>query len=248
MPDGLAHVRPVWPAPPVVNALVTTRAGGASAGPFATFNLATHTGDRAGDVARNRAALVAGCGLDAVAWLDQQHGTSVLAVGRPVPAAPPVADAAFTREQGVACAVLTADCVPVLLCDRAGTVVGAAHGGWRGLVGGVIGALLGAIATPPRELLAWIGPAIGPERYEVGDDVAEAVARATPAGFGPCVTARTASCKWSADLPGLARAQLLAAGVTGVYGGEVCAFDDLRFYSYRRDGVTGRMATLIWLG
>ena len=159
---------------------------------------------------------------------------------------PVAADAAFTREPGRPCVVMTADCLPVLLCDRAGTVVAAAHAGWRGLAGGVIAATVARMATPPGELLAWLGPAIGPEAFEVGDEV-RAAFLARDAGhidsFRPSPTGR-----WLADLYELARRQLTGLGISAIYGGEFCTFSEPeRFFSYRRENCTGRMASLIWL-
>ncbi len=240
-----ALIVPDWPAPARVRALGTTRQGGISSPPFAWLNLADHVGDDPACVAENRRRLVLGAGLPAEpAWLEQVHGTDVVDAG--IITAPVAADAAFTRQPGRPCVVMTADCLPVLLCDRAGTVVAAAHAGWRGLVGGVIGATVARMATPPAALLAWLGPAIGPRAFEVGEEV-RAAFLALDAGNADCFQPSPAG-RWLADLYGLARRQLCALGIGAVSGGDLCTVSDAeRFFSYRRDRHTGRMATLIWL-
>ena len=236
-------IAPQWDAPANVRALCTTRAGGGSGGPWAGFNLGDHVGDAPAAVAVNRAAL---CKLLPAepAWLKQVHGTRC--VDAATVAAGSIADAAFTRTPGVVCAVLTADCLPVLLCDEAATVVAIAHAGWRGLAGGVIEAAVAAMDRPGVELLAWLGPAIGPAAFEVGDEVRAAfVAHDDQAA---AAFARNDAGKWQCDLYLLARQRLAALGVCRVTGADFCtASDAARFYSYRRDGVTGRMASCIWL-
>ncbi|MCP5159019.1 MAG: peptidoglycan editing factor PgeF [Gammaproteobacteria bacterium] len=238
---------PNWPAPVRVRSISTTRQGGVSQQPYNSLNPADHVGDEPACVAENRRRLAAA--LDLVkepAWLEQVHGTTVVAAETVTASVSVVADAAWTREPGQPCVVMTADCLPVLLCDRAGTVVAAAHAGWRGLAAGVIGATVARLETPPAELLAWLGPAIGPEAFEVGDEV-----RAT----FTTLDARNTSCfrpspagRWLADLYQLARRQLQGLGVSAVYGGEFCTLSEPeRFFSYRREPRTGRMATLIWL-
>lgn len=239
---------PDWPAPPWVRACTTTRRGGESAGAFASLNLAQHVGDDPATVAANRARLCAGLALPVEPlWLAQVHGCD--AVSLEVAAGmvePPAADAAVTRAPGQVCAVLTADCLPVLLCDRGGSVCAAVHAGWRGLHRGVIEAALARLGRPSASVLAWLGPAIGPSRFEVGPEVRAAflaqdagVAHAFRPGAGD---------RWLADLYALARRRLAGAGVKQVSGGGLCtASDAARFYSYRRDGRTGRMATLVWL-
>lgn len=236
---------PDWPAPTRVRAISTTRLGGVSSPPYHGFNLAEHVGDDPVCVAENRRLLTAQVGLPAdPVWLEQVHGTDVVAaeaVCRPV-----AADAAWTRTPGRPCVVMTADCLPVLLCDRAGTVVAAAHGGWRGLVGGVVGATVARMAVPPAELLAWLGPAIGPNAFEVGEEV-RAAFLALDRDCGDCFRPSPAG-RWLADLYQLARRQLQGLGVPTVHGGGWCTFSEPeRFFSYRRDHRTGRMATLIWL-
>jgi YfiH family protein len=233
---------PDWPAPANVRALATTRLGGASEGPYASLNLGAHVGDAEAAVAANRRELRRLLPADPL-WLNQVHGTRCVAAETASPGAD--ADASFTRMPGAVCAVLTADCLPVLLCDAAGTAVAAVHAGWRGLAAGVIDSAVTALGVPARELIAWLGPAIGPEAYEVDEDVRAAFAAGDPvtaAAFHP------RGDKWLCDLYALARRRLAALGVERVFGGDLCTFSDSRrFYSYRRDGRTGRMATLIWL-
>lgn len=245
-------IEPDWPAPANVLALCTTRQGGRSAAPYDSFNLALHVGDSQTAVLANRAMLVDTLPAGAeIAWLEQVHGTAVVEA-RPG-AALPVADAQWSRRRGVACAVMTADCLPVLLCSTAGEVVAAAHAGWRGLLGGVLEATVASMDAPAETVLAWLGPAIGPAAFEVGQEVRAAFlavaatgdAQRVEACFTPSV-ARPGH--WFADLYALARTRLAALGVTRVYGGEYCTHrDDSRFFSYRRDGQTGRMASLILL-
>lgn len=236
-------ITPDWPAPARVRSLVTTRAGGVSVGPYASLNLGTHVGDDAKAVAANRARLLLHV-PSSPRWLEQVHGVAV--VDASVVTGVPVADAAFTRQPGVVCAVMTADCLPVLLCDEAGSVVAVAHAGWRGLHAGVIEATIAAMGVAPSSLMAWLGPAIGPTAFEVGDEVRAAfvgVASEDAAAFQA-----HAGGKWLADLYALARARLARAGVLKVTGGEYCTYrEPEKFFSYRRDGVTGRMASLIWL-
>lgn len=242
----LSGFAPDWPAPAGVRAWVTERPGGVSANAYAALNLATHVGDDPDSVAANRKLLRAGLNLPGEpVWLEQVHGTAVLDLdGAPVQAA---ADGAVTSRAGVVCAVLTADCLPVILSDRLGRRIGVAHAGWRGLLHGVLPAAIRALAVAPRDVLAWLGPAIGPKAYEVGPEV-----RAAFAGHGSaladCFTANSRG-RWQADLYALARCSLEAAGVTGIYGGGLCTFDEPhRFFSHRREAPCGRMATLIWKG
>ncbi len=234
---------PDWPLPQGVRALQTTRLGGASGGVWSGFNLGDHVGDDAAAVAANRAALAAAIGHEPH-WLQQVHGTAVsnLDLG---PAAPVEADAAIARLPGRVCAVMTADCLPLLLCAADGSVVGAVHAGWRGLLAGVIEATIRGMRVPDGRLLAWLGPAIGPSAFEVGDEVRSAFLAADDAALSCFVPSPGG--RWLADLYGLARQRLAAAGVSQVSGGDCCTYaDGGRFFSYRRDGVTGRMATLIW--
>jgi YfiH family protein len=230
---------------PRVRALSTTRGGGASAGPYRSLNLATHVGDEYAVVERNRALLCDALRLPAEpAWLEQVHGADVLELNGEPPLRP--ADAAFTRRPGVVLAVLTADCLPVVLAAVDGSAVAVAHAGWRGLAAGVIDATVRAMGIAPARLRAWLGPAISADAYEVGDEVRTAFVAADPdngAAFGA-----TRPGHWRCDLYTLARRQLVAAGVTAVSGGGWCTYSDAsRFFSYRRDGRCGRMATLAWL-
>lgn len=238
-----AWITPDWPAPAAVHALITTRAGGVSSGSYAGLNLAEHVGDDREAVLANRALLRPALPSEPH-WLSQVHGTQVARVGKR--AAPLSADAALTREQGQVCAVLTADCLPVLFCARDGSAVGVAHAGWRGLAQGVLERTVAAFAVPGAQLLAYLGPAIGPRAFEVGPEVrtafcqhaAEAAQAFTPQGEG----------KFLADLYLLARQRLKAEGLEQIYGGGFCTYSEPeRFFSYRRDGQTGRMAALIWL-
>lgn len=236
---------PDWPAPVTVRAVNTTRQGGVSPSPYDSLNLADHVGDDPAHIAENRRRLAAMAGLPAEpAWLEQIHGITVVAaeaVNIPI-----VADAAITRQPGRPCVVMTADCLPVLLCDRAGTVVAAAHAGWRGLAAGVIDATVARMGVRPAELLAWLGPAIGPKAFEVGEEV-RAAFLALDVGNAGCFRPSPAG-RWLADLYELARRQLGGLGIRAVYGGEYCTFSEPeRFFSYRRQNRTGRMATLIWL-
>jgi YfiH family protein len=235
-------IAPDWPAPPQVKCLMTTREGGVSGPPWARFNLGDHVGDDPAHVAANRARLRQHLPAEP-GWLRQVHSPRVVELGHEPN---PEADAAFTRQAGQVCVVLTADCLPVLFCDRAGSVVAAAHAGWRGLADGVLEATVAAMQVPPGEVLAWMGAAIGPQAFEVGDEVRAAfVAQhaGAAAAFAP-----HAPEKWLADLYALARIRLGAIGVQAIYGGGRCTFNEAEsFFSYRRDGVTGRMASLIWL-
>lgn len=241
----LGWLVPEWPAPLTVRACTTTRRGGVSIGPYASLNLATHVGDQFQHVAENRRRLHQARRLPSEPlWLRQVHGTAV--VDAACGAFDIEADASYTHRGGVVCAVLTADCLPVLLCDTGGTVVAAAHAGWRGLLDGVIENTVRALHRPGAQLLAWLGPAIGPGAFEVGAEVRAAFVARDPAAaeaFRPTLEGR-----WLADIYQLARQRLAGLHVTAVYGGRWCTVtDESRFYSYRRDGVTGRMATLIWL-
>jgi len=233
---------PQWRAPRNVRALFTTRAGGLSVGPHESMNLGARCGDDAGAVVANRAILRNALPAEP-AWLNQVHGTAV--ADADAGATDADADAAVARRVNAVCAVLVADCLPVLLADISGSVVAAAHAGWRGLCAGVIERTVEAMRVPPATLLAWLGPCIGGAAYEVGDEVKRAFcaadANATAAfAAGP-------NAKWLADLPLLARQRLARAGVTDVTGSGDCTFSEPeRFYSFRRDGTTGRMAALIW--
>jgi YfiH family protein len=234
---------PQWNVPPNVRALQTTRKGGASLAPWASFNLGDHVGDVPAAVSANRASLRSRLPGEP-AWLAQVHGTVAVNVDFGPEMA--VGDAAYARRPGKVCAVMTADCLPVLLCDRRGTVVAAAHAGWRGLLGGVLESTVAAMAVGGEEILAWLGPAIGPQCFEVGGEVRASFVAADSEAAQAFVPG--AADKWLCDIYLLARQRLQRAGITVISGGGECTVSDAgRFFSYRRDGVTGRMASLIWL-
>lgn len=245
---------PDWAIPPGVGALQTTRLGGVSEGVYQGFNLGTHVGDDPLKVAANRAQLAQMLPGPAI-WLEQVHGTVVVDLdeldNQDPQGPPPKADGAVARQPGRVCVIQTADCLPVLCCDRSGQVVGAAHAGWRGLAGGVIEAMVAAMATDPADLCVWLGPAIGPSAFEVGEEVRTAFvdrdARAA-AAFRPAPSGSSPG-KWWGDLHALARLRLERLGVGSVTAAaEACTvLGRERYFSYRRDGVTGRMASLIWL-
>lgn len=238
---------PEWPAPARVRALVTTRHGGVSKGRYASFNQAAHCGDDLACVDANRRRLIAMTAAPPICWLNQVHGVDVIDAARPR-TAPPTADASFSRTPSHACGILTADCLPVLICDRAATLVAAAHCGWRGLAQGVLRRLVDRLPSRAETLLAWLGPAIAPAHYEVGQDVRDALhATVAASTLAAALQPGRIVGKWQADLYALARAELNELGVTEIYGGGFCTYAEERFYSYRRDGVTGRMAALIWL-
>ncbi|GAB6067126.1 peptidoglycan editing factor PgeF [Methylothermus subterraneus] len=231
---------PDWPAPSRVKAAVTLRTGGVSQGPFSSWNLAAHVGDDPEAVARNRQILRERLDLPAEPiWLAQRHGNRVVAADA-AHSGPPPADASFTASPNVVCAVLTADCLPILLTD--GHTVAAVHAGWRGILAGIIEQ---AIALPAwrRTPIAWLGPAIGPEVFEVGQAVRDAFVNKNP-------SLKSAFCpradRYVADLYALAKRLLNQGGVRAIYGGGFCTYRDARFFSYRRDGACGRMASLIW--
>jgi hypothetical protein len=235
---------PDWPAPSWVKAVTTTRTGGVSVGAYASMNLAEHVADAPLAVAENRRRLREQLALPAEpVWLQQVHGRGIVAADDELPGAE--GDGAVSRIPGQVCVVMTADCLPVLLCDRAGTRVAAVHAGWRGLAGGVIEAAVAALECPGNSVLAWLGPAIGPQAFEVGTEVRAAFVAQMPAAAEAFTPQGE---RWRADLYRLAYQRLAALGITEVYGGGLCTYEDAaRFYSYRRDGATGRMATLIWL-
>ncbi|MBR9872356.1 MAG: peptidoglycan editing factor PgeF [Gammaproteobacteria bacterium] len=243
-------LRPDWPASARVRALCTTRKGGVSQSPWQSLNLGGHVGDNPADVARNRQRLAAFMGVETgqLGWLNQVHGTRVVELTRDNLKDCPDADASFTREQGVVCAILTADCLPVILADRDGQVVGAAHAGWRSLCGGVLENLIQAMAVEPSKLTAWFGPSIGPVNFEVGPEVRAAFVEQQADSASAFSEQGARSGHFVADIYELARLRLSRAGVSDISGGGWCTVDDPeRFYSYRRDGQTGRMATLVWL-
>ena len=243
--QGLQWVEPDWPVPPTVRAVSTLRSGGVSQPPFESLNLARHVGDDPRSVSENRRRLSQALQLpDEPFWLQQVHGKQVarLVAGQVTP----TADASFTHEVGKICVVMTADCLPVLFCTRNGDRVAAAHAGWRGLVGGVLEATIKSLDCPPSRLLAWLGPAISSKSFEVGDEVYDAFATRN-ASNASCFV-RNDNQRWQADLQGLARNELQRLGVLNIFNEAACTVNDVsRFFSYRRDGRTGRMASMIWL-
>ena len=245
--SGPDSIVPDWPAPAGIHAAFTLRRGGVSRPPFDSFNIASHVGDEPAAVAENRARLRASLALPAEpVWLEQVHGNRVIDLDRQTmrDSAGP-ADAAVTCTVGRVCAIQVADCMPVLLAATDGSVVGAAHAGWRGLAGGVLEATVRTMNRPPAELLAWLAPAIGQAHFEVGEEV-RAAFMAGDAGAAAAFIANERG-RWQCDLYGLARRKLAALGVRSVHGGGWCTYADAaRFFSYRRDGRCGRMAALIW--
>ncbi len=257
-PDWLI---PQWPAPAGVRAVCTTRAGGHSAPPYDSLNLGDHVGDDTLAVGANRAELAQALGAHPV-FLQQVHGSGVVALGPHTPHGT-AADACLTRERGVACTIMVADCLPLLFTDTQGSFVAAAHAGWRGLAGqGGVGVLesifkqfsacgkSGSASSAP-EIIAWLGPCIGPQAFEVGPEVKAAFEAHDPQA-GACFRPAAVPGKWLADLPALARQRLAALGITHIYGNDgslpwCTVSHPSRFFSHRRDGVSGRLAACIWL-
>lgn len=241
-------IRPHWPAPPRVRALVTTRTlRGHSKPPYDHFNLGLRNGDEETAVRANRERLMRDFGLpSAPRWLQQVHGDRSLRITEEIFAGEQQADAAFTTQQGIVLAILTADCLPILLCADDGSEIAAIHAGWRGLSAGIIESTVARLRTPRTNMLAWIGPAIAAASYEVSEEVRRAfVSTGTEA---ECAFSATRPGHWQCDLIELARQRLRRAGVEKIHGGNIDTFTDARFYSYRRDGArSGRFASLIWL-
>jgi hypothetical protein len=243
---------PDWPTPSNVRALQTTRQGGVSVAPYDSLNLGSHVGDNPLAVARNRIQLNTLLPSEPV-WLEQVHGTAVASAD--AASCRTRADACIARQRSAVCVVMTADCLPVLLCDEAGTVVGAAHAGWRGLCDGVIEATVQAMDAAPQDLMAWMGPAISQQAFEVGEEVRDAFVAAQPQAAKAFIPhphggdEMGRGGKYLADIYALARLRLNALGITRIYGGDHCTYAECdEFFSYRRDGTTGRMGTFIWLG
>ena len=238
-------IEATWPAPKHIRAFFSTRQGGVSNAPYASLNIAQHVGDAREHVNENRAILKQQLHLPSEpAWLQQVHGVQVVDLDKPTMSNE--GDASITRKLDRVCTVMTADCLPLLMCNTSGTVVGAAHAGWRGLHAGVIEETVNALDQDPADVLVWLGPAIGPRAFEVGNEVKQAFeqhdSRATSA-FTPSKPGH-----WFADIYALAKQRLQSMGIDRIYGGEFCTFnDEEQFYSYRRDGKTGRMASLIWI-
>ena len=244
-PAVFTVLEPHWPAPPAVRAAFTLRGGGVSGGPYASLNLGAHVGDDAAAVAENRRRLRAQLKLPGEPqWVEQVHGAGILDLDAPGRAR--VADAVITRRGGEVCVVQVADCLPVLFASLRGDAVAVAHAGWRGLAAGVLEATVARLSIDPRELLAWLGPAIGPHHFEVGAEVRTAfLANDTAAEAAFTANERG---RWQCDLRALARQRLHATGVDAVYGADACTFSNpAQFFSYRRDGRCGRMAALVWL-
>jgi YfiH family protein len=249
---------PGWPAPANVKAMQTTRRGGFSGTPYDSLNLGNHVGDAPLAVERNRILLNTLLPSEPV-WLEQSHGIVVVNADRAdcVPQACPElsrrADACIARHRASVCVVMTADCLPILLCDQQGSIVGAAHAGWKGLAAGVIEATVQEMNVAPRNLMAWMGPAISQQAFEVGHEVHAAFIAAHPQAESAFIPApkeegKGEGKKWFADIYALARLRLNALGITQIYGGDRCTYREGElFFSYRRDGMTGRMGTFIWL-
>jgi YfiH family protein len=235
-----------WPAPAGVRAISTFRGGGVSVARFQSLNLGDHTGDERAAVAENRARLMRQADIPSEpCWLTQVHGVAVRDLD--ADQAPPAADAAFTRQPGRVCAILTADCLPILFAADSGELVGAAHAGWRGLAAGIVEATVGAMGVPPERLLVWLGPGIGPRHFEVGAEVRQAFLERDPGAVE--AFDHNSRGRFMADLGLLARRRLAALGVSRIHGGGECTYACAdRYFSHRRDGNTGRQATLIWRG
>ena len=239
-------IKPIWPAPENITCISTTRSGGFSKGNYSSLNLSNRVDDNEQHVKKNRQMLREQLKLkNAPNWLDQQHGTDVIQLTSSKNLTFQ-ADAAFTTELNTVCVVLTADCLPILFCDREGKYVAAAHAGWRGLFNGVIENTINALPVSKNQILCWLGPAIGPNKFEVGEDLEQAFIRKNNSHKEAFRQSSTGKCL--ADIYQLARNILINLDVINIYGGGCCTYTEHeRFYSYRRDGKTGRMATMIWI-
>jgi len=231
---------PDWPAPRGIKAFTTTRTGGVSPVPWDSFNLGDNCGDQAGNVAQNRAILTASLPVEPY-WLNQVHGTATLKAG---PHSPPNADASWSDQDDTVCAVLTADCLPVLLCTSNGSHFAAVHCGWRSLAAGILETTIAAMSVGAEDLMIWFGPAISAANYEIGEEVFQDFVGSNREDA--CAFRQTRPGHWQADLIKLAKLRLQRLGVNAFYGGRWCTYADPRFYSYRRDGITGRMVSLIY--
>jgi polyphenol oxidase len=248
MPFPTGWIVPDWPAPPHVRAVCTARVGGFSEGAYESLNLGDHVGDTPEAVAQNRARFAGAIDARPV-FLQQVHGRDAIALDTHASDGTR-ADGCFTRERGIACTIMVADCLPVLFTDEQGSVVGAAHAGWRGLAGGVLESVVHEMGAVPESLLAWLGPCIGPEAFEVGGDVKAAFESQAPSASG--MFRPHADNKWLANLPGLARQRLQALGITRIHGNDgsrawCTVSNPSRFFSHRRDRVSGRFAASVWL-
>jgi YfiH family protein len=239
----LQVITPDWPAPPGVRSAFTLRTGGVSVAPYDSLNVGAGIGDSPGAIAENRRRVREKLGLPSEpVWLEQVHGTHVVELGA---TAAPTGDASVARGAGYVCAIRVADCMPVLFAARDRSAVAAAHAGWRGLAGGVLEATVRRLGLPASQLIAWMGPTIGPAHFEVGDEVHAAFTATDPDASSAFVA--NARGRWQCDLYALARRRLTAIGISGIYGGGWCTFAEAeRFFSYRRSGQCGRMAALIW--
>lgn len=243
--DGVRWIEPDWPAPASIRAISTMRHGGVSSAPWTSLNLGDHVGDDSQHVTHNRAELVRAAGVpDEPHWLRQVHGCDVVDVQNVQGGCD--ADAACSFQSGEVCVVMTADCLPVLISDRSGSMVAAAHAGWRGLCNGVLEAVIARMDTPAENLIAWLGPAISQKAFEVGDEVRDAFIARNSCAQEAFI--RNGQGRWMADIYLLAHQRLDNAGVAEVFGGNRCTFtEEDDFFSYRRDGPTGRMASMIWI-
>jgi polyphenol oxidase len=245
----LQLIQPEWPLPEGVRAVYSTRQGGHSLGVYAGANLGDHVGDNPTHVEQNREQLAAQCGVQCWPWLQQVHGTDIVEVSTQT-ASRLVADGSITSDRGVACAVLTADCLPILMCSSDGAQVAAVHAGWRGLAAGIVEQGVARFRCNPDQITVYLGPAIGPNHFEVGEDVLQAFRLwgiDHPIWQQLFVPKPTRPKHYLANLFGLTRWRLRQLGIMNVFGGDLCTYSDpQRFYSYRRDGVTGRMVSAIW--
>ena len=245
--SSIELIQPSWPAPSNVGTVVTTRQGGVSIGCYSGLNLARHVADDGAAVDKNRQLLGKAVGKQLHwQWLDQVHGTEVHRIQRAVESLR--GDGLVTSARGIVCCVLVADCLPILFCDEAGTEVAVVHGGWRGLAGGIIETTLNRLSSPPAKVMTWLGPAIGRRHFEVGAEVREQFLAVDNSGQMAVQFTAYGMNKFLADLPGIARVLLQRAGVKRIYGDRQCTFSDPeQFYSYRRDGITGRQLGAIYL-
>lgn len=243
----MQFVKPNWPAPKHIHAGTTTRIDGVSTGCYASLNLGNHVGDDPKLVLQNRRLLREQLSLpNEPAWLNQTHSSIAVYIDDAFTAVE--ADASYTDQTNQVCAVMTADCLPVLVCNQDGTEVAAIHAGWGGLGRGVIEAAIKQLTSPPETLMAWLGPAIGPAVFEVGRDVYDLFVAHDPRAESGFTVKSTTPEKWLMDIYHLGRQRLNDCGIEAIYGGDYCTYSDSdRFFSYRRDGVTGRMASLIWI-
>jgi YfiH family protein len=246
----MQFIKPEWPAPNNIHAYTTTREAGYSPPPFASLNLGKSVNDDASFVSKNRELLIRSLGLPSEPiWLKQVHSNKVINIDQLSNTAQPEADASITTIANRVCIVMTADCLPVLICNRDGTKAAAIHAGWRGLASGILENAIKELNEPVEQLLAWLGPAIGPTRFEVSEDVVTAFLEKDAKAQSAFIPKDATPGKWLGNLYLLATQRLQNLGLLEVYGGNHCTYtDEKNFYSYRRDqGVTGRMATLIWL-